>query len=147
MITRADVANVHHRLLSERLRLRHALLEITTVEPLIWRGARVCLRKQANVASSSPHYLYYFAIIIGGETWKSAAWKVLMEPTRASRHQTKARYHVAVTETISYMLAMVEREPERCHNCDAVLKVDSATARFCCYACQHERANRLRSRK
>lgn len=150
MITRADVANVHHRLLGERLRIRQVLNNLTTVETAIVQGARVRLHKQDNAGYTSPHYAYYFSAVLDGVVWASREWHVKFNPTRMSGRQARDDYHAALAETVSYLAALPDAEPPRCGHCGEVLIRRNTRAKYCSNNCRrnaghHRRYQRKRS--
>lgn len=147
MITRDVIATAHSRALSQRRHIRHMLLNVTTVEGAIWRGWRVCLVKHENVHATRPHIAYMFQVIGDGD-WRSRQWQVLFEPTRSSGKRTQQRFEAAITETVTHLLNLDEREPDRCLRCEAVITRPGTRVQFCTEACQWARGNaEVRERK
>lgn len=135
MITRADITTIHQRLLAPRLMLRRMLLNITTVESGIYRGARVSLHKVDNTLNHRPHFAYYFSVVIDGRKWTSRDWDRLLNPTKVSSRSAREFREEALTQTINYLLSLPEREAIRCPNCDEVVKRKNVRAKFCSDKC------------
>lgn len=131
-----DIAASHYRSVNRRRALRHMLLNITTVDGAVFRGARVCLHKQCNEHSRRSHFAYYFSVILDGKRWKSGSWQVLLNPTKASNARRIERFDAAVTLTISYLLTLPEREPKRCELCGNVITRAGRKLRYCSSVCQ-----------
>lgn len=144
MTSHAIIADVHQRLVSQRRHMRHLLTNITTVEPLIWRGWRVCLRKQENFNMTPPHVAAYYVVVAGDALWKSSAWEAWLQPTKASGKRTRAAYRDATNATISHLLTLPERAPDYCEYCGNVITLANARARFCSSMCQRDGGNARR---
>lgn len=143
---RQIIADTHQRLLAPRLAIRRMLLNITTVEGALWRGARVCLHKQ-DYEDSRGRHLFYYAVISGATRWTSQPWQVSSEPTRARGRNERAQRQAAVAETVSYLLALQEVEAQRCAFCGGVIVKRKAGAKFCSDGCYKDYWNARRSRK
>lgn len=115
-----DIAASHYRGINRRRALRHMLLNITTVDGAVFRGARVCLHKQNNEHSRRPHHAYYFSVILDGKRWKSCEWQVLLNPTKTSNARRVERFNAAIAQTIGYLLTLPERAPKLCELCGNV---------------------------
>lgn len=135
-LTRIDIEASRYRALNRRRSLRDMLLNITTVDGAVFRGARVCLHKQNNENSRRPHFAYYFSVILDGKRWKSCEWQVLIHPTKMSNARRIERFNAAVTMTMTYLLALPEREPPRCELCGGVITRAGRKVRYCSSACQ-----------
>lgn len=146
MNPRATLESIHARKLSERRHLRHLLVNVTTAQAELYRGARVCLRRQANVNHVMPHHAGYF-VVITDVLWASRKWRMLLYPTRTSGRKERDQFYAAVNETITYLLALEEREPTCCAQCGAILRLDHLTARFCNAVCVQNWENARRPKK
>lgn len=146
-LSRALIADVHQRLRDERLALRRMLVNVTTAEATVWRGWRVCLRRQHNLTGDWPHYDGYFAVVWSGGAWTSPHWHEAYHMTRRHSARLRREYAAAQLATVNHLLTLPEREPDSCPRCERVLTLDNKFAVFCCYECQRDYGNAKRRMK